>query len=277
MDTCNFNLRVQPNDSPWRYICYGGNMRLTFLFLFVFQLTAFGQVGDIKSASAKNASGGGGGDRRGGGGAAAYFLVDFFVNNVGVWQQQVLQKREINPYLVSLDVIGQVAIQPSRYYLSNPRIRGNWGLFSTDFRFNYLLQENITGTEDLGTFDWQILQLNIITTRHVIGRVGGGLMQENFGGRGSFFESTYGIFAQSTNKKIGGTLEYRVAQDFTTGIVPRRELSASFERRIFSRGNWNGYLTIGGVYQRYYESINVWGIQAGIAFRIFSPPLQSEP
>jgi hypothetical protein len=48
-----------------------------------------------------------------------------------------------------------------------------------------------------------------------------------------------------------------LAQDFTTDMVPRRELSASFERRIFSRGSWNGYLTVGGVYQRYYELIKV--------------------
>ncbi|MFM7431524.1 MAG: hypothetical protein ACKO1F_16730, partial [Flammeovirgaceae bacterium] len=88
------------------------------------------------------------------------------------------------------------------------------------------------------------------------------LIHENFGGMGSFFESTHAIFAQSTNKKIGGTLAYPVAQDFTTGMWPRREFIASFERRIFSCGSWNGYLTVGRVYQRYFESINVWGIQA---------------
>jgi len=48
--------------------------------------------------------------------------------------------------------------------------------------------------------DWQILQLNIVATRHVIGRVGGVLINENFVGKGSFFESTHAIFAQSTNK-----------------------------------------------------------------------------
>jgi hypothetical protein len=252
-------------------------MRNVILILLVSQ-TAFAQVGDIKSASSSNAKGGGGGDRRsGGGGVATYFFFDFFINNLPALQQRVLQKRDINPSIVSLDVIGQVATQPSRYYLSNPRLRGNWGIFSTDFRFNYLLEENATGNQDLGTFDWQILQLNIVNTRHVIARIGGGIMQENFGGRGNFFESTYALFGQSTNKKVGGTLEYRVAQDFNTGVVPRRELNASFERRIFSRGDWNAYLMAGGVWQRYYQRIDVWGIQAGLAFRIFSPTLQSEP
>lgn len=180
----------------------------TTIFIVLLATTiSYSQVSDIKSASSGNSKSGGGDRRTGGngGGALGYFFVDFLINNLGLLQQQVLQKREINRYIVSLDVIGQIAIQPSRYYLANPRIRGNWGLFSTDFRFNYLLEESLTGNQDLGTFDWQVLQLNLINTRHVIARIGGGIMQENFGGRGNFFESTSGIFGQSTNKKLGGT------------------------------------------------------------------------
>lgn len=252
-------------------------MRLIMLLLVVSQFT-FAQVSDIKSASSGNAKSTGGGDKRSDrGGAHGNFFFDFMINNIGNWQRHVLRRREVNPYVVSLDVVVQAAIQPSRYYLVNPRVRGNWGLFSTDFRFNYLLEESLTGNQDLGTFDWQILQLNFVNTRHVIARVGGGMLHENFGGRGTFFESTYGVFAQSANKKSGGTLEYRLAQDFTTSRVPRREVNASFERRIFSHGYWNGYLMIGGVWQRYYERTDVWGIQAGLALRVFSPPFQSEP
>jgi hypothetical protein len=256
-------------------------MKLLFSFLLVIHLIfAQAQVSDIKTASSSNAgSGGGSGDRRGGSGnsgAFIYFFADA-LNGLASWQQYKLQKKDVNPYMVSLDIISQVAIQPSRYYLYNPRIRGNWGLFSTDFRINYLLQEKGIGTDDLSSIDWQILQLNIVTTRNVIGRIGGGFMKENFGGRESFFESTFGVFVQSNDKKIGGSIEYRLAQDFETGLVPRRELSAQFEKRLFSSGYWNTYLTLGGVYQRYYESISVWGVQAGLAFRIFSPPIQREP
>jgi hypothetical protein len=257
-------------------------MKFVFSFLLILDLmSAQAQVSDIKSASSSNASsgGGGGGDRRGGSGNSAAFVYLFAdaLNGLVSWQQYKLQKKELNPYLVSFDIISQVAIQPSRYYLYNPRIRGNWGLFSTDFRVNYLLQEKGNGTDDLSSIDWQILQFNVVTTRHVIGRIGGGFMKENFGGRQSFFESTYGVFVQSNNKKMGGSIEYRVAQDFTTNVVPRRELSAQFEKRLFSSGYWNTYLTLGGLYQNYYEKISVWGIQVGLAFRVFSPPIQREP
>jgi hypothetical protein len=257
-------------------------MKISFTILLSLQvLIASAQVGDIKNASSNNSNSGSGGSKGGdrssgsGSGSFLYFFVDA-ISGLAQWQEYKLQKKDVNPYMVSLDIISQVAIQPSRYYLYNPRIRGNWGLFSTDFRINYLLEENVLGAQDLSSIDWQVLQLNIVTTRHVIGRIGGGFMKENFGGRQSFFESTYGIFVQSNSKSIGVSAEYRLAQDFVTGAIPRREVSAQFEKRLFSKGYWNTYLTLGGVYQRYYESISVWSVQAGLAFRIFSPPTQSE-
>jgi len=253
--------------------------RLAFTLLFFLQiLTVCAQVQSVKGASSSNASGGGSRDKGGSSSSVgmAYFVADV-INVLGSWQQRKLKKKELNPSMISVDILAQAATQPSQYYLANPRVRGTWGLFSTDFRLNYLLQETANGTEDLSSFDWQVLQLNIITTRHVMGRVGGGFMKENFGGRKSFFESTYGLLLQSNSKKIGGNIEYRLAQDFDTGVVARRELSLQFEKRISSRGYWNTYVTFGGVYQRYYESITVWGLQAGIAFRIFSPPIHHEP
>lgn len=244
--------------------------------LFLFSSVTQAQVGDIKNASSSNSkSEGGGSESRGGSGSGIF--IDLFINSfsaIGEWQQHKLSKRSENEYIVSLDIIAQAAVQPSRYYLMNPRIRGNWGLFSTDFRVNYLLEEKITGNEDLTTIDWQILQLNLVTTRHVIGRIGGGFMKENFGGKESFFESTYGVFFQSGQKHLGANLEYRLAQDFYTGAIPRRELATHFEYRLASKGYWNTYFTIGGVYQQYYESVSVWGVQAGLAFRVFSPPVE---
>lgn len=242
--------------------------------VFLQVLIASAQVGDIKSASSSNA--GRGGDRGGPGGSAFffYFIADA-INGLADWQQYKLKKREINPYLVSLDVITQVATQPSRYYLVNPRIRGNWGLFSSDFRVNYLLEETVNGTTDLSSIDWQIVQLNIVTTRNVVGRLGAGFMKENFGGRKTFFESSVGTLIQSSSKKTGVSFEYRWAQDFETDITARREFSAQFEKRLISRGYWNTYLTVGGVYQQYYESVSVWGVQAGLAFRIFAPAIPS--
>jgi len=259
---------------------------LTFGLALLFTLEgtiASGQVDQIKSSSSSNTksnssrSSGGEGGSSSNSGFFAYLFIDLLGNGFVQWQQQKLSKMEINPRIVSLDIPLQIAVQPSNYYLMNPRIRGNWGLISTDFRLNYLIEEDIDGLKDLTTFDWQIIQLNLITAKNVIGRVGAGAMKENFGGKQSFFESTMALSVFSNYQIIGGNLEYRVAKDWETDATPRREVSLSFEKRLFSKGSFHGFATFGGVYQRYYSAITVWGIQGGIVLRFHRPLITYQP
>jgi hypothetical protein len=246
-------------------------MKLKLLsFILFLTATVFGQVDQIKNKSSENSSRkeSSGGSSSGGSSGSSYFFFEMF-RVVGTWQAYKLEKRETNPRIVSFEAFAQAAIQPSNYYLINPRVRGNWGLFSTDFRFNWLIEQNISGNKELSTFDWQIIQLNLITTKSVTGRVGMGSYFENFGSNQSFFEVTFGISVFPENWPLAANAEYRVANDFETGAVPRREFNFSLERPLFTAGRWHGNATLGGVYQRYYESVSVWGIQAGLALRVY--------
>lgn len=243
---------------------------ISTLFLIAMGFLAFGQVDEIKKKSTENStvtetvrS------ERTSSGNNVRFLFDFF-RLVAGWQQLKLNRAVENKRLISLETYLPGAVQPSSYYLMNPKIRGNWGLFSTDFRFNYLIEEGQgNGAHDLSSFDWQIIQLNLITTKNVIGRIGGGSMQENFGGHNTFFEWTAGLTIIPNHQSIGGSIEYRVAKDYNSNVIPRREVNFYLEKQIFEKRALHGYVTLGGVYQRYYESISVWGMQAGLVIRIF--------
>jgi hypothetical protein len=224
---------------------------------------AVAQVNDIKRASSSHHS-----DSRSSSGGSANFDV-FFANTIfqaagGIieWQRYKLQKREVNPTVVSLEVMLQTAVQPSSYYIINPRIRGNWGLFSTDFRFNYLLEEDIDGIKHLRTNDWQILQLNLVTTRNVIFRVGGGFIHEAFGDENTFAEYTLGLQLNSNQQHLGLMTEYRTSE-------PRKEWNLQCQYRLFQSGRFHGYATFGAAFQRYYSSINVWGMQVGFTGKVF--------
>ncbi len=128
----------------------------------------------------------------GGGSGSAIFVdiaiqsVDFFI----LWQQETLKKRETNRNITSVEVILQTALQPSTYYIVHPRVRANWGIFSTDFRMNYLIEEGVEGIGHIRTDDWQVVQLNIVTARNITLRVGGGILHENFGRGETFGEGT---------------------------------------------------------------------------------------
>ncbi len=240
------------------------------LILFFLSIVVVAQVNDIKNKSSENSSRKSEGGRSGSSGSSNIAIFFDVFRLIGSAQSDKLQKADSIKRLVSLETFFQGAVQPSTYYLFNPRIRGNWGLFSTDFRVNYLLEDDHTnGTHDLTTFDWQILQLNLITTRNFTARVGGGNLYERFGGKQSFFEWTTGLSFYSNSQTVVGNLEYRVAKDFVTNAVPRREINFSLEKQIFRTGSLRGYATVGGVYQRYYQSVSVWGLQAGFVMRIF--------
>ncbi|MBI1769394.1 MAG: hypothetical protein HYR67_13580 [Bacteroidetes bacterium] len=244
--------------------------RVLICVFLLFSVLANGQVDAIKRKSSENSgrkSEGGRSGSSGSGNVAIFFDV---FRLIGAAQSDKLQKADSIKRLISLETFFQGAVQPSSYYLFNPRIRGNWGLFSTDFRMNYLIEDDHgNGTHDLTTFDWQILQLNLITTRNFTARVGGGNLYERFGDKQSFFEWTTGLSFYSNSQTIVANMEYRVAKDYITNAVPRREINFSLEKQIFRTGSLRGYATVGGVYQRYYQSVSVWGLQAGFVMRIF--------
>jgi hypothetical protein len=222
------------------------------------------QVGEIKSASTTSKSSENRRSSSGAGSSAfAYnFLFQVMFSEVVQWQQQKLQQRENVPTMVSLDVMLQTAIQPASYYIINPRIRGNWGLFSTDFRLNYILEEDIDGIKHLRTNDWQILQLNLVTTQNVTARIGGGIIQEAYGEKNTYTEWTTAIQIRPITSRLGGTAEYR-------GSEARKEVNAHVQYAFFTRGRMHAYVTAGAVFQRYYRQVNVWGLQGGVSFSVF--------
>ncbi len=248
---------------------------MSFLLLLICS-TAQAQIDQIKRESGKNSSGSssrrGSGDSGGSHSSATGFWLALEVfRGIGIWQNNLLSRRSDIPSIVSLEIMPQLAIQPPNNYWLLPRVRGTWGLFSTDFRYNFFIEDApLEGkVKSLGTFDWQIVQLNFVNTQPVTVRGGIGFMSENFGDHATFMETTLSTDLRFKEGKIGGGAEYRVASDYDTNVTPRREINARFEYRLGNGGrHLKSYVTLGGIFQRHYSTVNVWGIQAGMIFRI---------
>lgn len=245
-------------------------LKVSLIVFLLIPSVLFSQVDEIKRASSNRSSSGsasasggsGGGDHSFAGDLAGDLFINFmFAGVVKAQQQRLGQKRDI-PTTVSLDLLLQGAAQPSAYYILQPRIRGTWALFSTDFRINYLIEEDIEGPRHIRTNDWQALQLNLLNTRHVLLRLGGGVMQEAFGQDQSFPEWTAGFHFQPVISKYSGVAEYRSAE-------VRKEVSLFGQYRVFDRGYFHGFATAGCVYQKYYDNITTWGMQAGFVFKLY--------
>ncbi|MBL7835207.1 MAG: hypothetical protein JNK18_14715 [Cyclobacteriaceae bacterium] len=241
---------------------------LASLMLFGLSIS-YAQVDEIKSASKDNSKKSGHSKDSDDGDGVGLDVFFFLFDGLGSLHISKLQNRENYPSAVSLDISFQAAVKPSSYYVLQPRIRGTWGLFSTDFRMSYLIEDDIEGFKHIRTNDWQILELNLITNRFFTFRVGTGFMQEVFGDHRYFSESSVGlnIHAPDQSKVLG--FEFRFAKDWDSGLNPRRELSVNYQHQIFRASALHGYVSAGGLYQRYYNSIDVWGVQGGLVFRFF--------
>lgn len=247
-------------------------LKLAFIVGFIVVCsTLHAQVNSIKQASSSRGSSSSEGRRSGGGGgsaAAIYFAADLF-RLLGAWQVNTLQHRGEVPNVLSLEVYGQMAVQPSQYYVFNPRVRGNWGIFFTDFRMNYMIEDKIGGIADLRTDDWQIIGLNVVNTRQVTARISTGIMHEAFGEGSTFSESVVGLQIMNPEHRFGGMGEFRWTRDYLSNTNPRLEASIGLQRRLVDRGAFHVYATAGAMFQRYYNEINVWGLQGGLAIKLY--------
>ncbi len=237
------------------------------------------QVSEIKSASSNNSSKSASnnlgdidydsdytehGDGIGG------FMFEFLFGGISWWQSFKLRSdRARYPSMVSIDAMIQMAAKPASYYLVWPRICGNVGLFGTDFRMNYLIEEGIDGYRHIRTNDWKMLQLNLVTSKFFTFRLGTGYMQEAFNAHKAFSESTAMVLVHAPDQTKVLGFEFRTSKDWSTDANPRREFSIQYQNQLFVTGKMHGYASLGWVYQRYYNSINVWGIQGGLVFRFF--------
>jgi hypothetical protein len=245
----------------------------TFILIafFVVAATTYGQVDKIKEASEAHSedssvpasnydsSNSGGG-----------ILSDIFLF-LPHWQAYKLHDdRQRYQPMISLDVMLQGNYKPADTYIFWPRIRANWGLFSTDFRMNYMLEKNDAGGfNSLRTNDWQVLQFNLITSRFITARVGAGTMVEMFGGKQAYTELTVGFGIHAPDHSNAFFLEYRDAYKSGADYNARIEFSGQYYHEIFRTGILHGYLTVGAMYQKYYGTIDFWGVSGGVVFRLF--------
>jgi len=198
-------------------------------------------------------------------GAITAACFDFALSGLIQLNNSYIEKKSDIPVVTSFDFIPTAAYNPPNTMLILPRIRGNWGLFSTDARFTSLIEINSQGSDYWNTFDWQILQINALISKSVVVRIGSGFMFENYS-KTFFNEHTMGVDIFMDDYKYRIDNEFRFSQDYYTGNIPRMEGNTRFNYALLQTDHIDGYISTGVMYQNYYLDVPVWSLCGGLAF-----------
>lgn len=192
------------------------------------------------------------------------------VGAMATWHENLLENRDEDPTIVSLDILPHAAynIDPKyNSYIFSPRVRGTWGLFSTDFRFNLLIEYEENLGKTFKTFDWQILELNLLSFNAFNLRLGSGWLY-NYHSQNSYNEHFLGMELRLHDQFFLATMEGRSAWDYEGGGNVFHEATLRTSYRFVNYNRLYGYLTGGIVYQNHFMKIDYITLQAGFSFNI---------
>ena len=245
-------------------------MKYFFLYIFLSLFCSiahqdiYAQIEDIKEASENNSDIG---DDGGGDGSVAGFFVDlafdFFTLGYQYHAYQLSREKDGMPEISSIEVMPMVGYANGNTLVVAPRVRGNWGLLAADFRYF-----NLAGGGLYQTLDGQFL-MNVVNEKEATLRIGTGFMHEYFGNGRTYNEHFFGLDSRwGQTNTITSNIEFRFAKDYSTGATPRLELNVRANHKIFEKGRIVGYWSVGGIYQRYFNEVNIWTGQTGLSFML---------
>ncbi len=261
----------------------------TLIILLAIPLLSYSQkIESIKDKAQQNVSGSSSSSsssRRSSDGFTSNLFANLFIDVIdimlsGLWlspeeraylKERRIEKREqglLNPKF-GLDVELNYGGIPNDYHSLRPRVRGQVGIFSTDFRFSSLIEPRLEGSDIYNTLDWQIIQIAWVNTPQVTFRTGVGIMHE-YDTNLSYPELTTSLDMYFINQKLRFAPEFRYTQNVSNELGstnPRTELNGEISYALVLKPHFKVYGGVNALYARYYQSVNIWTVGAGLKLR----------
>ncbi|MCS7074827.1 MAG: hypothetical protein NZ108_10210, partial [Bacteroidia bacterium] len=214
----------------------------------------------------------------------SYCFEFIFLKLFGDYHNEILKKESQNARISSLEIWGLGGYNAKdAYYQGIPRIRGNWGFYSTDFRAYWTLEQRLNFLDTYKTFDWQVLVLNLIASKQFNLRWGNGFMLESYSinntdalgnpapGVRRLTKLQYEVTLQGElflqEDKIRVAAEGRYAPPIEQRYTPRVEASAQLAYRLFQSNRFSFYLTAGAMTSRMY-TVPIYSALGGLYLRV---------
>lgn len=187
--------------------------------------------------------------------------------------QSMMELLEKDPTVLSFEARTNFAVglhysKDMNYTYVNylPGVRGNLGAFSTDFRFNILTEYTDDLPNSFTSWEWLFL-FNIEPVETFKLTFGTGVQSETYSG--SYFNEHYiGFKFGLADNKDYLDIDTRFSMDYESGAFPFFEAGVHYKKQIAEFGNVFMHITLGGIYQNYYQSNDIWALQGGLIINV---------
>ncbi len=155
-----------------------------------------------------------------------------------------------------------------KYYDFLPGIRANLAWFLIDYRYNILTEFSQDLPDAFKTWDLLFL-LNLKANENAKLIFGAGMHREEYS-QTTFFEyylgAKFGLLQNRDYIDIGGriSIDFNDAANPDDNVFPFTEVGIHYNKRFMNAKNLNGYFSVGGIYQNYYSSTDIWAIKVGV-------------
>ncbi|ASB48914.1 hypothetical protein [Alkalitalea saponilacus] len=178
-------------------------------------------------------------------------------------QRNTVYQRLYRPELVSLQATTKAGIDfRSNAYMINPGIRGNRGLFATEF--NWLYVNDITG--GMSIIDWQVLIIRI-PIRSIKFDYGIGFSYFT-DPEYTYFDQSFGFEKTFTGGNINLQGQYKWSNKSNFGPRYREVFSIEGDFYLTNLGRFRLSPFLGYNYQNYFNSTSFNFITLGVKFRL---------
>lgn len=181
---------------------------------------------------------------------------------IGKNQKKAMEERRLYPYYASLEIPTYLGLNFQPGHLFNTGIRANWGVFSTEYRYSTLQNDDITTC----THDWQVLKLNILYKTF---RLSGGTgfiydpMEQN-----TEWEFTADAQLRLLDQKLTFIASRRGTLHGEDDIQYRSEWYFSADYEFYRYGSFHFAGLLGYISQQYYNDFYNEVLTAGLLIRI---------
>lgn len=192
------------------------------------------------------------------------FVIEVFAHTIGAAQMAALENKDLYPERVSLETFGTFGteISSSANYFETG-IRGNWGIFATDFRYSNL--NDFSG--DLKSIDWLVVVFRIPIKNFKIDYGLGFISLIDLDQ--SYFKSSIGFDLMLHEIGLNINSVYQWSEQTSLGSRYKRNFDFSVDFNVFTHQHLHISPIIKYSYQNYFGETEFSIFSAGAVVRLF--------